>query len=104
MSVVVYVMKLERCEMLCEKNAMRLVQRVMRNVMNWRRENKIAMLFERNVAANNLLYGRSGMQNDVYSAKLDRRPSDSVVSSVLHFFKRNMKTMKRNDYKRRRDI
>jgi hypothetical protein len=71
----------------------------MRDVENWRRENKIAMRFEQIVVANNLLYGRSERRNAAHNVKLDRRPSDRDANSVMLFFERSKRKMKRNDYR-----
>jgi hypothetical protein len=61
------------------------------------------MLFERTVVVNNLLYGKSEMQRAEYSVKAVRRHSVRDANNVTHFFERNKKTMKQNDYRRMRE-
>jgi hypothetical protein len=61
------------------------------------------MLFERIAAANNLLYGKSEMRHAEYSVKSDRRHSVRDANNVTHFFERNKKIMKQNDYRRVRE-
>jgi hypothetical protein len=75
----------------------------MQDARNWRREKRIATPFERTVAVNNLLYGKSERKPDAHSVKLDRRLSVRDANNVKRFSERNAKRTKRNDYRREND-
>jgi hypothetical protein len=61
------------------------------------------MLFERIAAVNNLLYGKRERRLNAHDVKLDKRHSVRDENNVTHFFKRNKKKMKQNDYRKERD-
>jgi hypothetical protein len=62
------------------------------------------MLFERTVVVNNLLYGRKERQTIAHDVKLKRTVGDRNVNNMMHFSKKNVKRMKRNDYKKENDM